>query len=146
MTDTQDILILAQTAAFLALEKKAEEVVILDVGKLTSYADYFVICSADNERQVSAIARNIDDEMRRAGKRPLSVEGVEQSNWILLDFGSLIVHVFLDEARSYYDLEGFWADAPRLKPDEKLGQETLTKLQEQFSDEKRQAEARLWAS
>jgi ribosome-associated protein len=107
---------IAQKCAFWALEKKAEGVLILDVSKLTSFADYFVICSAPSERQVQAIARNVDDEFRALGKKPLGLEGVDEGHWVLADYGDVIFHAFLDSARQYYDLEGFWADAPRIKP------------------------------
>lgn len=104
----------AQKCAALALDKKAEGVLILDVSKLTSFADLFVICSAPSERQVQAIARYVDDEMRAMGNRPLGLEGMDEGHWVLTDYNDVIFHVFLDSARHYYDLEGFWADAPRL--------------------------------
>ena len=112
---------LAQTCAALALEKKADDVVILQVAELTSYADYFVIAAAASERQAQAIARNISDELRRRGKHPLSTDGLEQGNWVIVDYGSVVVHVFMESARAYYDLDGFWIDAPRVDVDEGRG-------------------------
>ena len=112
---------LAQACAFLALDKKAEDVAILRVTDLTSYADFFVVASAPSERQVQAIARNVDDELRRVGKKPVGTEGLEQGHWVLVDFGSVVFHIFLSSARNYYDLEGFWSDAPRLEIDEVRG-------------------------
>jgi ribosome-associated protein len=101
----------AQICAYLAGEKKAEDLKILAVGGLTSYADYFVISSAPSERQAQAIARNVIDEIRDLGRRPLGLEGLDQGAWVLADFGDVVVHTFYDEAREYYDLDGFWTDA-----------------------------------
>ena len=108
---------LAQAIALLALDKKAEDVVILKVTDLTSYADCFVLASAPSERQVQAIARHVDDEMRKAGKAPVGTEGLEQGHWVLVDLGAAVLHVFLASARQYYDLEGFWSDAKRVPID-----------------------------
>ena len=107
---------IAQKCAAAADDKKASDIVVLDVAKLTSFADYFVICSAPSERQVGAIVHNIEDVMREHGVRPLGVEGMETCSWVLLDFGDVIVHCFTDAAREYYDLEGFWIDAPKVTP------------------------------
>lgn len=96
-------------------DKKANNIVILDVKELTSFADYFVICSAPSERQVQAIVRNVEDELRKRDVRPLGIEGLETSSWVLIDYADVIVHCFTDAAREYYDLEGFWIDADRIK-------------------------------
>jgi len=119
---------LAHTCAALALEKKADDVVILQVAELTSYADYFVIAAAASERQAQAIARNISDELRRRGKHPLSTDGLEQGNWVIVDYGAVVVHVFMESARAYYDLDGFWVDAPRVDVDEARGAGNLEHL------------------
>ena len=119
---------LAQAAAQLAWEKKASDILLLDVRGLCSYADFFIISSAPSERQAAAIARSVDDGLRRGGVKPLSVEGLKQGNWALLDFGDIVVHVFLDTARDYYDLEGFWTDAKKVEFDEAAGIATLAKL------------------
>lgn len=102
---------IAQKAAFFALEKKAEKPLILDVRKLTSFADYFVICEAPSERQTQAIANHIRDELSQLGKKPMGFEGFEQGAWILCDYGDVVVHVFSDAARLHYNLEGFWKEA-----------------------------------
>jgi ribosome-associated protein len=97
-----------------AREKQAEDVLILEVGHLTSIADYFVFGSGESERQVRAIASFIEKEMAaRFGSKP-QVEGKETSKWILLDFGDIIVHIFKTEVRQYYALEKMWADAPQI--------------------------------
>lgn len=107
----------AQIAAQAALDKKAEDVVILDVRGLTSYADYIVVASGGSDRQVMAIADNVDEKMRKAGTRAIGVEGYERGHWVLLDFADVVVHVFFEEARDFYDVEGLWADAPRVPVD-----------------------------
>lgn len=120
---------LAQALAALTLSKKADDVVILHVTELTSYADYFVLSSAPSDRQVQAIARHVADEMKRRGRAPLGTEGLEQGHWVLVDYGSVVLHVFLGNARHYYDLEGFWSDAPRVDVDEPSGLRTLVTLE-----------------
>jgi len=119
---------LAQICAHIALDKKAEDVVILKVADLTSYADYFVIAAATSDRQAQAVARAISDELRTRGRQPLSTDGMEQGNWVVLDYGSVVVHIFMQTARAYYDLDGFWSDAPRVDVDEDRGQGALQVL------------------
>lgn len=110
-----DALEIAKACAKAADDKKAGNLVILDVRKLTSFADFFVICSAPSDRQVSAIAGNVEDELRKCGVKAIGVEGLETCSWVLADFGDVIFHCFTDAARDYYDLEGFWIDAPRIE-------------------------------
>ena len=96
MTDlNEDALVKAGVVAALALDKKADGLKLLHVSEKTSYTDYLVICSAPSERQVQAVARNIIDELRLAGVRPLGQEGVAQGHWVLLDFGKVVAHIFL---------------------------------------------------
>jgi ribosome-associated protein len=102
---------IAQLCAAEALDKKAENVLILDVSQLTSFTDYFVICSAPSERQASAIARHVHDEAKKAGANILGTEGAEEGAWVLIDLGDVVFHSFLDSTRDHYDLEGFWSDA-----------------------------------
>ena len=106
---------LALIAVRAADEKKGTDPVVLDVGDLLSITDYFVIVSASNTRLVMSIAEAVEDELKgEAAIAPLSVEGVGQANWVLLDYGSFVVHVFLEETRKFYDLERLWGDAPRV--------------------------------
>ena len=126
--------LLAQALAALTLSKKADDVVILRVTELTSYADFFVLASAPSERQVQAIARHAADEMKKCGRAPLGTEGLEQGHWVLVDYGAVVLHVFLGNARHYYDLEGFWSDAPRVDVDEAAGLRTLTVLEAAAAD------------
>ena len=96
------------------LEKKATDVLILQVAPLTSVADYLVIGSADSDRQASAIADHVDGIISRSGSKPLSVEGRRSSQWVLMDFGDVIVHIFRQDVREHYALERLWADARRV--------------------------------
>ena len=104
---------LAEFCAQKCLDKKAENVVILDLEGKSSVADYFVVCSGFSDRQVAAIADNVADEVRKAGHKPLNQEGMVEGRWALIDFGQVIVHVFQDHLRDFYNLEGLWQDAPR---------------------------------
>ncbi len=96
------------------LDKKAEDVLVLDVRGLTSYAEYFVIMTADSDRQAGAIADAIDEQLEAQGATKVGAEGHSGGRWVLIDYGDVVAHVFQPEARTFYDLEGLWADAPRL--------------------------------
>lgn len=96
------------------LGRKALDVVMLDVSGLTSLADTFIICSGRSNRQVTAIGEHIRTEIKKAGIAPLSVEGLKEGHWVLMDYGSVVLHVFYEPVRRFYDLEGLWADAPRI--------------------------------
>jgi ribosome-associated protein len=98
-----------------ALDKKAEDVTVLDVRGLTGYADYFVVMTADSDRQASAIADHVEQTMKTAGISKVGVEGYETGRWILIDYGDVVAHVMSKESRGFYDLEGLWADAPRFQ-------------------------------
>jgi ribosome-associated protein len=97
------------------LDKKAEDVLVLDVRGLTSYADYFVLMTADSERQAGAIADSVDEKMKANGSTRVGAEGYETGRWILIDYGDVVAHVMSRDARGFYDLEGLWADAPRFQ-------------------------------
>jgi ribosome-associated protein len=97
------------------LGKKALNVVALDVAELTSIADTFIICSGRSNRQVSAIADYIKTDLKKHNIKPLSVEGSKDGQWVLLDYGHVIIHVFYEPLREFYDLEGLWVDAKRIQ-------------------------------
>jgi len=102
-------------AAAAASAKKGEDVVALDVGDILSITDAFVIASGANTRQVRTIVEEVEKAMKEhASTRPMNVEGVDDATWVLLDYGDVVVHIFLDETRAYYELERLWADAPRI--------------------------------
>lgn len=102
----------AKLIAELVKNKKGYDIKILDLRKLSSIADFFVICSADSERQVKAIADEVDEKLSEQRIKCSNREGYETMNWILLDYFDVILHVFKAEARNYYNLEKFWGDAP----------------------------------
>jgi ribosome-associated protein len=106
---------LALAIAKAGLDKKAEDVTLLDVRGLTSYADYFVVMTADSDRQAGAIADHVETEMKNAGVTKVGVEGYEAGRWILVDYGDVVAHVMNKEAREFYDIEGLWADAQKTK-------------------------------
>jgi ribosome-associated protein len=103
----------AGIVAHAADDKKGEDVVVLDVGDIISIAETFVLVSASNTRQVRTIVDEIELALKAAdGEGPRSVEGLDDATWVLMDYGDVIVHVFLGETRAYYDLDRLWADAP----------------------------------
>jgi len=105
---------LAVTIAVAAIEKKAVGIEILDVAGRVDYADFLVLMSGRSDRQVGALAQGIEEAVKKKGKRALSVEGMPHASWVLMDFGDVVVHVFQEDARNLYDIEGLWMDARRL--------------------------------
>ncbi|MCB9592172.1 MAG: ribosome silencing factor [Sandaracinaceae bacterium] len=102
-----------------ALDRKALNVVILDVIGKVDYTDYVVVMSGRSDRQVAAIAKNVEADVKeKTGVRCLSVEGLPQASWVLMDFGDVIAHVFHEDTRGYYDLESLWVDAARVPVDD----------------------------
>ena len=97
-----------------ALEKKAYDLVLMDVAALTSLGDYFLVCTGRSDTQVQAIAQSIEENLGRMKLRPLSVEGYSAGQWVVMDYGDVIVHVFNEPVRQVYDLERLWARAPRV--------------------------------
>jgi len=95
--------------------KKAEGLCVLDLRSLSSFTDFFVIMNGNSSRQNAALMEGVEEELRKSGLRPLSVEGRETAEWILMDYGSFLVHVFSPNAREYYSLEKLWGDAPRVQ-------------------------------
>jgi len=109
---------LALVAAGAADDKQADDVVVLDVAEILSICDHFVVCSASNSRLVAAIAEEVEEQVQRElGRKPVSVEGLDDRHWVLLDYGDVVVHVFLEDDRAYYRLERLYGDAPRLPLD-----------------------------
>ena len=96
-----------------ALEKKAYDLVVMEVAGLTSVADYFLICTGRSDTQVQAIAQSVEESLRRDGVRPLSVEGYANAQWVLIDYGDVLVHIFNEPVRTFYDLERLWSQARR---------------------------------
>jgi ribosome-associated protein len=116
LTGAPAVLRRVAVAAAAASSKKGEDIVALDVGEILSITDAFVITSATNTRHVRTIVDEIEKAMKEhASVPPTSVEGLDDATWVLLDYGDIVVHVFLDETRAYYELERLWADAPRIE-------------------------------
>ena len=113
MTETSD----AELDIFVksALGKKARNLILLDVRHLTSLADAFLICHGTSNRQVSAIAEHIQRDLKKQGIKALSVDGLKEGHWVLMDYGHVVIHVFFENTRSFYNLEGLWSDARQIQ-------------------------------
>ncbi|HSB10557.1 MAG TPA: ribosome silencing factor [Blastocatellia bacterium] len=109
-------------AAHAATEKKATDLVLLDLRKIASFTEYFLICSGASSRQVQAVSNAIEETLLKRGKRPLHIEGYSSAEWILLDYGDFIVHVFSHASRKFYDLERLWRDARRVEVKDEGGE------------------------
>ena len=97
-----------------ALERKAYDLVLMEVGELTSIGDYFLICTGRSDTQVQAIAQSVQENLAGQGVKPLAVEGYTHGQWVVIDFGDVVVHIFNEPVRHFYDLERLWARAPRV--------------------------------
>jgi len=97
-----------------ALDKKAYDLVLMDVGQHTSLADFFLICTGRSDTQVQAIAQSIEENLAALGRKPRTVEGMRTGHWVLIDYGDVVVHIFLESVRDFYDLERLWARAPQV--------------------------------
>ncbi|MFA7288344.1 MAG: ribosome silencing factor [Melioribacteraceae bacterium] len=115
-----DSLKFAKKIANIVLSKKGTDIKILDLRKLSGISDYFLICSADSDRQVKAIADEVDKELSGEGIKCLHREGFESLNWVILDYFDVIVHVFKNETRQFYGLEKLWGDAPVIIVEDEL--------------------------
>ena len=111
---SKDTLSMAREAARILSDKKAEDIQVLDLSKLTVITDYFVIASGNSDRQVKALYEELEEKMEERGYTPLYKEGHRGSRWIVLDFNGVIVHLFYKETREFYSLERLWADAERI--------------------------------
>jgi ribosome-associated protein len=98
-----------------AESKQARDLVVLDVRESTSFTDFFVICSGANSRQIQAVCDEVEQQLKKHGEYPASIEGYQNAEWILADYGDFVVHIFSSKARVYYDLERLWRDAKEVK-------------------------------
>jgi ribosome-associated protein len=110
--ETEDAVTIAARAAS---DKKATDLVVLDLREAASFTEYFLICTGGSSRQVQAVSNAVEEALLKSGKRPLHIEGYSSAEWILLDYGDFIVHVFGPSSRRFYDLERLWRDAPRVE-------------------------------
>jgi ribosome-associated protein len=100
-------------------ERKAIDPILMEVGRLTSFTDYFLLASGNSSRQVQAISQHMARRLREEGLRPLGVEGEPEGHWILMDYGDVVIHIFYQPVREFYDLEGLWTEAPRVDHESK---------------------------
>ncbi|MBN2514809.1 MAG: ribosome silencing factor [Deltaproteobacteria bacterium] len=103
-----------------ALDKKAKNLIILKVKELSSFTDYFIICSGTSDRQVKGIAASIEETLKKSGIQPLGIEGENTGNWVLMDYGDVIIHIFYEPTREFYDLERLWSDVPSMSVNEDI--------------------------
>ena len=115
---TIDTLQRARSAARIMIDKSAQDLCIMDVRELTSFADFFIICSGRSVRQVQSIAEHTLLTLKREDIKPIGVEGKRDSEWMLLDYGDIVIHIFHEPLREFYDLEGLWSEARRVQPKE----------------------------
>lgn len=113
--ETRERVILCVNAA---LNRKPQKLSIIRISELSSFADYFIICSGSSDRQVQAIAEAIREGLKKNGILPLGIEGERAGQWILMDYGDLVVHIFYEPLREFYNIEGLWSDAPAMEVDE----------------------------
>ena len=115
-----------------ASEKKAIDIVVLDLREIASFTDYFFIASGANERQVQAISDEVFETLKKAGTPPARVEGYKSAEWILLDFGDFVFHVFDEKARKFYDLERLWRESKRVELPGELTRKILCRINGSF--------------
>ena len=120
------------TALHAASEKKAGEIAILDLRDIANFTDYFLICSGANERQVQAISDEVVEKLKKSGTPAARVEGYRTAEWILMDYGDFIVHVFADKARKFYDLERLWRDGKRIEVPAEFASEPASSLRKEL--------------
>ncbi len=120
MNEEKDIKELVKLAYNALDEKKASDISIIDISKLSVVADYFIVASADNIRQTAALCDNVEDTLGRAGYEPKQIEGRSSANWILMDYRDVIIHIFDKENRLFYDIERIWKDGRKIVSIEEL--------------------------
>ncbi len=103
-----------EVAVQAARSRKGEDIVVLDIAKVSTFTDTFVICAGTNPRQNQAVSDAIEMSLKKEGVRPIGIEGYQNAEWILMDYGDFVVHIFSAESRRFYDLERLWRKAPRL--------------------------------
>jgi ribosome-associated protein len=114
---------------------KGIEPVLIEVTKFCSFADFFILCSGGSHRHVTALAQHVEEVLAQAGVKPLGVEGLEEGQWVLMDYNTLVIHIFMQERREFYNLEDLWSEVPKIQIDADSGaQITTTSSQEPLSD------------
>jgi len=114
---------------------KGLEPVLLEVTKFCSFADFFILCSGGSHRHVTALAQHVEEALAQAGVKPLGVEGLEEGQWVLMDYNTVVIHIFLQPQREFYNLEGLWSEVPKTQIDtDSSAQTASTSSQEPLSD------------
>jgi ribosome-associated protein len=114
---------------------KGLEPVLLEVTKICSFADFFILCSGGSQRHVTALAQHVEEALAQAGVKPLGVEGLEEGQWVLMDYNTVVIHIFLQPRREFYNLEDLWSEVPKTQIDiDSSAQTTSTSSQESRSD------------
>ena len=114
---------------------KGLEPVLLEVTKFCSFADFFILCSGGSQRHVTALAQHVEEALAQAGVKPLGVEGLEEGQWVLMDYNTMVIHIFLQPQREFYNLEGLWSEVPKTQIDtDSSAQTASTSSQEPLSD------------
>jgi len=114
---------------------KGLEPVLLEVTKFCSFADFFILCSGGSHRHVTALAQHVEEALAQAGVKPLGVEGLEEGQWVLMDYNTVVIHIFLQPQREFYHLEGLWSEVPKTQIDtDSSAQNASTSSQEPLSD------------
>jgi ribosome-associated protein len=114
---------------------KGIDPVILEVTKFCSFADFFILCSGASHRHVTALAQHVEEALAQAGVKPLGVEGLEEGQWVLMDYNTVVIHIFLQPQREFYNLEGLWSEVPKTQIDtDSSAQTASTSSQEPRSD------------
>jgi ribosome-associated protein len=114
---------------------KGMEPVLLEVTKFCSFSDFFILCSGGSHRHVTALAQHVEEALAQAGVKPLGVEGLEEGQWVLMDYNTVVVHIFLQPRREFYNLEDLWSEVPKTEIDiDSRAQTTATSSQESRSD------------
>ena len=120
---------------------KGMEPVLIEVTKFCSFADYFILCSGGSHRHVSALAQHVQEALAQAGVKPLGVEGLEEGQWVLMDYNTLVIHIFIQDRREFYNLEDLWSEVPKTQIDaDSNAQTSTTSSQEPLSDAKTDSE------
>ncbi len=117
-TECMESLDKAKLCLQIVRERKALDPVLFEVGKLSFMTDYFLIASGNSSRQVQSIVRHVTKRLKEEGFRPYGIEGLQEGHWVLIDYGDVVVHIFYQPVREFYDLESLWIEAPRVSPSE----------------------------
>jgi ribosome-associated protein len=114
------------------LQRKAKDLVVMKVKDLSSFADYFIICSGTSDRQVKAIASWLHESLKKFDMTPLGMEGLQHGHWVLMDYGDIVIHIFYDPIREFYDIERLWFEAPKMMIDDDANE--ISALEEGIAD------------